>query len=70
MNGRSYQCPKCGGRNAEMDQIRTTGSVFSKFFNIQNRRFTTVSCTQCGYTEFYRNGKSSGLRNVIDFLGN
>jgi len=66
----SYHCPKCGARKAEMDQIRTTGAGFSKFFNIQNRRFTAISCTQCGYTELYREGKSSGASNILDFLGN
>jgi len=26
------------------------------------------TCTQCGYTEFYRQGKSSGASNVLDFV--
>ncbi len=68
MNTTKYQCPKCGGRKAETDKIRTTGAGFTKFFNIQNRRFLTVTCTQCGYTEFYREGKSSGASNVLDFI--
>lgn len=70
MNQRSYTCPKCGGRKAEIDEIRTTGSGFTKFFNIQNRRFTAVSCAQCGYTEIYKGGRSSGASNVLDFLTN
>ena len=70
MNKKSYSCPKCGNRNADVDQIRTTGSGFSKLFNIQNRSFTTVSCTRCGFTELYKGKPSSGVSNVIDFLTN
>lgn len=70
MNQRSYTCPKCGNRKADVDQIRTTGSGFSKLFNIQNRKFSTVSCTRCGFTELYKTGTSSGASNVLDFLTN
>ena len=70
MNQKSYTCPKCGNRKADIDQIRTTGSGFTKYFNIQNRKFTSVTCTKCGYTEFYRGRASSGASNVLDFLTN
>lgn len=70
MNQKSYTCPKCENRHADVDQIRTTGAGFTKYFNIQNRKFTAVSCTRCGYTEFYRGYKSSGASNVLDFLTN
>jgi predicted nucleic-acid-binding Zn-ribbon protein len=70
MEIRNYTCPKCGNRKAETDQIRTTGDGFTRFFNIQNRRFFTVSCTKCGYTEMYRGGKTSGVSNVLDFITN
>lgn len=65
---KNYNCPKCGNRTAETDQIRTTGSGFTKFFNIQNRRFLAVSCTKCGYTEFYREGKTGAASNILDFI--
>ncbi len=68
MNTGKYQCPKCGNKKAEIDNIRTTGAGFTRFFNIQNRRFTAVICSQCGYTEFYRGGKTSGASNVLDFI--
>jgi len=66
---RQYECPKCGNKQFETDSIRTTGGGFSKFFNIQNRKFTVVSCTQCRYAELYK-GETSALGNVIDFFGN
>jgi len=70
MNQRSYTCPKCGNRKADIDEIRTTGAGFTRYFNIQNRRFTSVSCTHCGYTEFYRGARASGASSVLDFLTN
>jgi len=70
MERKTYTCPKCGGRKADIDEIRTTGAGFTKYFNIQNRKFTTVSCSNCGFTEFYRGIRSSGASNVLDFLTN
>jgi predicted nucleic-acid-binding Zn-ribbon protein len=70
MNTLKYTCPKCGNKKADVDKIRTTGAGFTRYFNIQNRRFTTVSCTQCGYTEFYRDARAGGASNVLDFLTN
>lgn len=68
MSSKSFQCTKCGHKKAEVDDIRTTGSGFTRFFNIQNRKFVAVSCASCGYTEFYRKGKTSGASNVLDFF--
>ncbi|EJN60405.1 zinc ribbon domain-containing protein [Halogranum rubrum] len=60
-------CPKCGHTETEVDSIATTGGGLSKMFDIQNRKFTVVSCTNCGYSELYR-GRSTN--DVIDiFLG-
>jgi hypothetical protein len=70
MSQKSYTCPKCGTRKADIDEIRTTGAGFTRYFNIQNRKFTAVSCSRCGYTEFYRGPKSGSGSNVLDFLTN
>lgn len=60
-------CFKCGHTETEVDDISTTGTGFSKFFDIQNRRFRVVSCTNCGYAELYKGGKTSDLTDL--FLG-
>jgi predicted nucleic-acid-binding Zn-ribbon protein len=61
-------CPKCGHTDAETDKIATSGGGLSKLFDIQNRGFETVSCTNCGYTELYKS--DSGTSNIVDvFLG-
>lgn len=67
---KTYTCPKCGGKYADVDEIRTTGAGFTRYFNIQNRKFTAVSCRKCGYTEFYKKGASSGVSSVLDFVTN
>jgi hypothetical protein len=60
-------CPKCGHTGTEIDDIATSGTGLSKMFDIQNRTFTVVTCTNCGYSELYR-GQSSG--DLVDlFLG-
>ena len=64
-----YECVKCSSDRYETDEITTTGSTFSKFFNVQNRKFTAVSCRRCNYTEFYK-GDTSTLGNIVDFFGN
>lgn len=40
---------------------------FAKLFNVQNKKFVTISCRQCGYTELYRAQTGTGM-NVLDFL--
>ena len=46
-----------------------TGTGFSRFLNVQNRKFLTVSCTNCKYTELYK-GEMKAWENVLDFFGN
>jgi hypothetical protein len=51
----------------ETDQFQATGSNFAKLFDVQNKRFITITCSQCGYTELYRAQTSAGM-NILDFL--
>lgn len=62
-----YVCVKCGCQSFESDQFQATGGNFAKIFDVQNKKFTTVSCTRCGYTELYRMMNSDGW-DVLDFL--
>lgn len=63
----SWSCPKCGGREYETDQFQATGGTFSKVFDIQNKKFSTVSCKKCHFTEMYKAG-TNDLENIFDFL--
>ncbi len=63
----NYTCPKCGHTGYDVGEFRATGGFLTKVFDIQSKRFTTVSCTRCRYTELYR-ADSSMLGNIFDFF--
>lgn len=67
MEKQQYVCPKCGNRDYEQDQFQATGGDFARLFDVQNRKFITISCTHCGYTELYKAKSADGM-NVLDFL--
>ena len=63
----NWRCSKCNHNEFETDQFRATGGNFARIFDVQNKRFTTVTCEKCTFTEIYRTN-SSGLMNVLDFF--
>jgi len=65
----NYRCPKCSNTTYEVDQMQATGGTFTKLFNIQNKKFTSVTCKKCTYTEFYK-ASTSRLTNIFDFFTN
>lgn len=67
MDKQQYVCPKCGNTSYTHDQFQATGGNFAKLFDVQNKKFITVSCSNCGFTELYRSETSMGW-NVLDFL--
>jgi hypothetical protein len=69
MQKQEYVCAKCGSRQYEVDQMRATGGAFAKIFDVQNKKFTVISCAQCGYSELYKR-RSSTFGNVVDFFTN
>lgn len=62
-----YICPKCGCQQFESDQFQATGGNFAKIFDVQNKKFVTISCRHCGYTELYKAQGSDGW-DILDFL--
>lgn len=64
-----WKCPKCGNTEYDKDQFQATGGDFSKIFNVQNKKFITISCKRCGYTELYKSETSAAM-NIFDFLMN
>lgn len=65
----NYTCPKCSNRSYEVDEMRATGGILSKIFDVQNKKFTSVTCDKCRYTEFYK-APTSALSNIFDFFTN
>jgi len=63
----NFRCAKCGNSSCDVGEFRATGGFWTKVFNIQTRKFSTVICTRCKYTEIY-SADSSMLGNVFDFF--
>ena len=69
MENKQYICPKCGCQSYESDQFQATGGNLARVFDVQNKRFITISCANCGYTELYKKAKDTGM-DILDFLLN
>lgn len=65
--GLSFTCPKCESTDYEVNEMRATGGILSKIFDVQRNRFTVVTCGRCRYSEFYR-AEQSLLGDVFDFF--
>ncbi|MBT4442558.1 MAG: GTP-binding protein [Oceanospirillaceae bacterium] len=67
MKHKKWSCIKCGNRDYAAGEIRVSGGFWSRIFDVQNKKYSAVTCTKCSYTEFYK-GSSSTLGNVFDFF--
>ena len=65
---RPWQCPKCEGTSKALGEFRAYGGFWSSFFDVSTRRFRTISCKSCGFTEFYQADIAASSK-VFDFLG-
>jgi len=68
MQHQNWFCAKCNNREYEVGEMRVTGSFWTKIFNIQNKKYSSVSCSKCSYTEFYKDQSASTLTNIFDFF--
>ncbi len=64
---KEYVCVKCGNRDYDVGEFRAAGGMLGKIFDIQSKKFTTVTCTNCRYVEIYQ-ADSSMLGNIFDFF--
>ncbi|MFT5890097.1 MAG: putative nucleic-acid-binding Zn-ribbon protein [Dokdonia sp.] len=63
----NYTCPKCNHREYTVGQMRATGGTFSKIFDVQTEKYTSVTCQKCTFTEFYKS-KTSAISNIFDLF--
>ena len=68
MNTQQYSSDKCHATEHRTGEIRTTGSGLSRFLNLQNQKFTAISCSKCGFTELFRTDSGGALGNILDVL--
>lgn len=62
-------CVKCGHTEIEEGTLSATGSGLSKVFDLQHNNFTTITCKNCGYTEFYKTNNNRTSDIVDLFFG-
>jgi predicted nucleic-acid-binding Zn-ribbon protein len=67
MKHRKWSCLRCSGKEYDVGEIRAAGGAWSRVFNVQNRKFSTVSCEKCGFTELYK-ADATRLGDVFDFF--
>jgi len=60
----AFCCPKCKGRAANVNhaRLRLSGGPFP----LKAGRFFVVTCTLCGYTEFYDQSAYADDRETIE----
>tara|TARA_B100000676_G_C17288873_1_gene441402 strand:- start:218 stop:430 length:213 start_codon:yes stop_codon:yes gene_type:complete len=68
MQHKNWFCSKCNNLEYEIGEIRVAGSFWQKIFNVQRSRFSSVTCTKCSYTEFFKQKKDSKITDIFDFF--
>lgn len=63
----NYTCAKCKNKTYVIGEMRATGGIWSKIFDIQTEKYTSVTCERCKYTEFYK-ASTRALSNIFDFF--
>jgi predicted nucleic-acid-binding Zn-ribbon protein len=65
-----YQCPKCGSSKFRTGNFKAYEEDASSVFDVgSTKKFYTVSCARCGYTELYK-ARSNEEGHILDFLRN
>ena len=65
----SYKCVKCESTEYEHGQFRASAGSVSAVFEVDNKRFTHITCKHCGYTEFYKHDVGIS-ESIIDYFLN
>ena len=69
MKHNNYTCPKCNNKSYTVAQMRATGGIWSKIFDVQTQKYTSVTCDNCKYTEFYK-ATTRAISNLFDLFTN
>jgi len=68
MKHEKWSCPKWSHKEYDLAEMRVAGSFWTKIFDIQNKKYSAVSCTKCSYTEFFRTSQLQSLQMYLTFL--
>ena len=61
MQHNNWKCSKCNNRDYDIGEIRVAGSFLQE-------KFSSVTCSKCSYTEFFKGQPATGLANIFDFF--
>lgn len=53
-SGNRFRCIKCHGNDCDFEIIQIQPDGISKLTHKKNILFKAISCTNCGYTEFFK----------------
>jgi len=65
----NWRCPRCECSTFTTGQARVSGGFASSLFDVQGKKFVTVECEGCGYTEFYKR-RANTAGKILDFFTN
>ena len=60
-------CAKSDNNEYETRAFKGAGGFLPKILDIQSRKFTTVTCIRCKYTEIYK-ADSGALGKIFDLV--
>jgi predicted nucleic-acid-binding Zn-ribbon protein len=67
IGGIIWKCTKCSCESYKSGEVRVCGGFFAKVFNLSTRKFATITCELCGFTEFYERYQNP-VSNILDII--
>ncbi|MEF8815133.1 MAG: zinc ribbon domain-containing protein [Halovenus sp.] len=58
-------CEKCGHTDPAVEDVAMTSNDMARALDVESRRFKAVSCTRCGYTEYYKGRRPQEARDLF-----
>jgi len=65
----NYICPKCRGRQPDVREVVLSKARILDLLPSKDNRYIEVTCTLCGYTEFYNRAVYLKNRATADERG-
>ena len=63
----AFKCLRCKHTQCEVGEIHVAGGFWSKVFDVEGRKFSTVTCERCKHTEFFKADRNA-LGNIFDLF--
>jgi predicted nucleic-acid-binding Zn-ribbon protein len=63
----NYRCLRCHHTQCSIGELHAAGGTWSKIFDIEGRKFTTVTCERCRHTEFFQADRNT-LASIFDLF--